>query len=165
MRKKLVMVLIIMLVITSITPLALGTFVNKKQNTTARNDGNYNLIVSIKADRRVFPRIYSEGITANFIVKVKNEGPNMSDAIFVNGNITRIIGRKSGQTIPFSLAVEPLEKGISIEKLASFVCSNPEAYFGVFIIQATLDVNDNNLDDNTASFIFFVVGALMPGGF
>jgi hypothetical protein len=149
MRKKLIMVLIIGLLLTSTLPLTIGA----PEKTVCRN-GDYNLVVSINPDRRVSRRIYTEGVTAQFIVWVHNEGPNTSDAITVNGSITRIIGRNSGESIPFSWDITPLNIRCGLGKLASSWCNNNGALFGVFRVYATIDNLDNNPDDNTASFIF-----------
>jgi hypothetical protein len=149
MKKKLIMFLIIGLLLTSALPLTIGA-----PEKTVCGNGDYNLVVSIEADRRVFRRIYTEGVTAQFIVWVHNKGPDVSDAITVNGSITRIIGRNSGDSIPFSWVIEPLNIGCGLGKLASSWCNNDGAFFGVFRVRATVDKHDNNLDDNTASFIF-----------
>jgi hypothetical protein len=149
MKKKFTMVLLIWLLLTCTLPLTIGA-----PEKTVCGNGDYNLVVKIDADRRVSPRIYTEGVTAQFIVWVHNEGPNVSDAITLNGSITRILGRNSGESIPFSWVIEPLNVGCGLGKLASSWCNNNGAFFGVFRVRATVDHLDNNLDDNTASFIF-----------
>jgi hypothetical protein len=149
MKKKLIMFLFIGLLLTSTLPLTIGA-----PEKTVCGNGDYNLVVKIDADRRVAPRIYTEGVTAQFIVWVHNEGPNTSDSITVNGSITRIIGRNSGESIPFSWDITPLNNRCGLGKLASSWCNNNGAFFGVFRVRASIDNLDNNRDDNTASFIF-----------
>ena len=149
MKKKLIMVLLIGLLLTSTLPLTIGA-----PEKTISGNGDYNLVVSIQPDRRISRRIYTEGVTAQFIIWVHNEGPYTSEVITVNGSITRIIGRNSGESIPFSWDITPLTVDSGLGKLASSWCNNNGALFGVFRVDATVGNLDNNPDDNTASFIF-----------
>ena len=154
MNKKLIFILIIGLLMTGTISSIVGASESKKQSVIICGNGDYNLAISISSDRLIFPRVYAEGTTAMFLVKVTNEGPNTSEAVTVNGTITRIIGKNHGESIPFSWVVDPLKSGIGLGKLTSSWCNNQGAFFGVFKIQATININDSNLNDNTASFLF-----------
>ncbi len=143
------MILLIGLLLTSTLPLTIGA-----PEKIVRGNGDYNLVVSIDPDRRIARRIYTEGVTAQFIVWVRNKGPDTSDEITVNGSITRIIGRNSGESLPFSWDIHPLNRDCGLGKLTSSWCNNNGAFFGVFRVRASVDNLDNNPDDNTASFIF-----------
>ncbi len=140
------------LLTTTSIPLALGTPVLKTQNTTL--NGDYNLVVSIRSDRRISQHVYTEGVTALFQINVMNEGPAASDACTVSGTITRVGGKNHGQEVPFSLPLESLTMGEGLGELVAGSCNNNGTLFGVFIIRATVDSHDADQGDNTASFTY-----------
>lgn len=157
MKKKLIMVLIIGLLIVSVIPSTIGTSASKKLSTAVCGNGNYNLVVTVKADKKMLHRIYYENVNAIFDVNVSNEGPNISDVCHVKCTITKILGLNSGEVHHGEWVVGPLEPKSGYVNPVNYYCFKYGWFFGVYKIQATIDVNDNNLDDNTGSFIFIVI--------
>lgn len=159
MQKKLMMFLMVGLLLTSVIPLTLGVSESKKLSTAVCGEGDYNLLVDVEADRHVSPHSYGEGVDAAFLVWVLNNGQNDSSECNVNCSITRlfVVGQKSEVVFHTEWTEKPQEPRTGHGTTVTFGCPIPGKLFAVYKIQATIDSNDNNLDDNTDSFIFFVV--------
>jgi hypothetical protein len=159
MKKRLILGLIIGLLMISTIPFAIGTSEIEKQNTAICEFGDYNLYIKIYADRRISPRIYSEGVFALFRVDVWNDGPDDSEECILNCSITRIIGGNSeGIRYEDETIIQSHEADSALGHMITHFCNNYGfIHFGAYRIQAGIDCDDNKLSDNSASFIFVVL--------
>lgn len=160
MRKKLLLFLVVGLVLTSVIPLTPGLSDSKKLNIVVYGEGDYNLVVDVEADRHVSPHTYGEGVKAAFKVWVTNNGKDDSSECKVNCSITRIfeVGQKPLVVHNAEWTEESHAPRTGRGTTVTFNCPIYDGkLFAVYKIQATIDSDDNNLDDNTDSFIFFVL--------
>ena len=160
MKKKLITFLIIVLSLTSVIPLTLGISDSEKLNTVVCGEGDYNLVVDVEADRHVSPHTYGEGVKAAFKVWVTNNGKNDSSECNVYCSITRIfeVGQKPIEVYNTEWVEESHAPRTGRGTTVTYNCPIYDGkLFAVYKIQSTIESNDSNLDDNTDSFIFFVI--------
>ena len=118
---------------------------------------NFNLVVTVTADRKIFPRIYSEDVWATFDVLVWNEGPDISDEVNVECTVTKILVQNPGGIQHEEWDVGPHQPRSGLRHPVRYHCYNHGMFFGVYKVQATIDIDDNDPDDNTDSFIFIII--------
>lgn len=124
-------------------------------NTNSSED--YNLKIYLKPIRYVFPRIYSgNGQPVGFLAGAVNEGPESSPAFTLKFEIIKILSSDSyefNQTQDIN--AQPKGQGMGFHftwyTLIGF-------HFGIYEARATINVDDTNLEDNTISYYFIIIG-------
>jgi hypothetical protein len=163
MRTKVGSIVLIGVLMTSVFPSVIGMSENKKPNGAVSEEGDYNLVVKAEADRNMFPRFYAEGVRAAFLVWVRNEGPDDSVQCNVTCSITRlfVVGQDPEVVQNLEWIEDPQTPRSGHGTTITFGCPIPHKLFAVYRIDASTDVHDNNVNDNTASFVFFVIWGII----
>jgi hypothetical protein len=165
MRNKVTIFLLTGLLMISVHHLTIDISTGEKLDTGTGGDGNYNLKLTIQPDRIVAPHIYGEGVNAHFIVWVRNEGPDASDECTVTCTITKLfqVGQKPEivRSIEWTERPHTPKTGQGTDIKYECPIHSPKPFplqlFAIYKIQATIDINDNNSDDNTDTFLFIVI--------
>jgi hypothetical protein len=166
MRNKVQILLVTGLLMISVNQLTIDILECQDVDTGIGGDGNYDLKLIIQSDRHVAPHIYSEGVNAHFIVWIINQGPDVSEECNVTCTITKLF--QVGQKPELVHNIEWTEQSLTFQSGhgtdIKFDCPiiTPEPnllgqLFAIFKIQATIDINDNNPEDNTDTLRFIVV--------
>jgi hypothetical protein len=164
MKKIFILIFILGLVLINGIPSNNGVCQRNTQQINSLAEGEYNLAVEVEADRHVSPHSYGEGVTATFLVTIWNTGQNESNTCNVTCNIIRLctIGLNNFDREPQEMQqTEWTENSMSPRtghgKTVSFGCPIQNGIFAIYKIQAQIDAKDSNPEDNTDTFLFFVV--------
>jgi hypothetical protein len=155
--KKAVVAIIFLLISVSVLPSTIGIQELKKSKADVNNSEEFNLIVSLKPTRIIFPRLYSAHLNIiGFKVDVNNEGPSNSTAMILKFEIIKVIGREPGERYNKTYNIGTIWKNQGYGYLIPW-SSWLDGRFGVFEARATIDVDDTVLKDNTKSFYFILL--------
>jgi len=173
MKKKLIGIFVCMLLIATVLP-ASGMVKNEISESSnpseaASVNGNYNLVQQLNPTRSIFPRIYLSGTLlgnrniATLEAYVINEGPDDSNNFTLELKLTRILGHYSGVLLDVEVGeYGPINAGYRRHVYLNLECwvTNNFINFGINVYEAqiTNTADDLNPDDNTASFIYIVIG-------
>jgi hypothetical protein len=148
MKKNVIIVGVFLLCMLVSVPSVLGSF-----NST----GDYNLKIYIKPSRYAFPRIYyGNGQPIGFVAGAINEGPERSPAFTLKFEIIKILSKESYHyNITYDFPSQPKGQGMG----TVFTWYTLIAWhFGIYEARATIDINDNNTQDNMKSYYFIIIG-------
>ncbi|HIG98980.1 MAG TPA: hypothetical protein HA258_00205 [Thermoplasmata archaeon] len=164
MRKLLILFFILGLVFSNGIPLTIGSTLRDSQQVSSRGEESFNLNLDIDADRHVSPHSYGEGVKASFLVTIWNTGQNESTTCNVTCSIIRLctIGffnfdREPEEMQQIEWTENSMDPRTGHSKTISFGCPIQNGIFAIYKIHARIDTKDSNSEDNSDSFIFFVV--------
>ncbi|DAC72113.1 MAG TPA: hypothetical protein DSN98_06910 [Thermoplasmata archaeon] len=155
--KEAVVTIIFLLMSLSVLPSTIGIQEIKKSKTNAIDSEEFNMIVSLKPTRIIFPRLYSAHLNIiGFKVDINNEGPDNSTEVALKFKIIQVIGREPGEIYNVTYHYTTIWKNQGRGHLIPWY-SWLNGRFGVFEARATIDVDDTVLKDNTKSFYFILL--------
>ncbi len=158
MRKKLIVIFLLGLMLTNGIPLTMGT---PQRNISQMNTGEaeFNLALDIDANRHVSPHSYGEGVDASFLVTIRNTGQDESTECNVTVIITRLFINCSDpeEMQRTEWTEQPMDQNSGHGTNVGFGCPIRNGLFAIYKIQARIDTKDSNPEDNTDTFLFFVV--------
>ncbi len=158
MSKKLILIFLLGLMLTNGIPLTMGIPQTNKQQMSM-GDGEFNLALDIDANRHVSPHSYGEGVDASFLVTIWNTGQDESTECNVTVIITRLfINGSDPEEMQRTEWTEPsMDQSSGHGTNVRFGCPIRNGLFALYKIQARIDTKDSNPEDNTDTFLFFVV--------
>ena len=127
--------------------------------TTANNKSgdDFNLEADVECWRKAFPHMYSPFVKAQFVTSYR-----LDSGSYIGGDTyTFQVIRRADDKVVYSeeremkpLSEPQMGSGSSIE----YTCySGIRRFVSLYEVRMTLNVNDNNLLDNKASFYFIVI--------
>ena len=119
--------------------------------------GNCNLEVILKPGRYILPHVYAEAKFATFEVTVMNHGPETSDNYTLNFHIKELLSPTPGISYDQTWYEGSLNanQGRGHPITIRCVCSN--TLLSIYRAQASIDINDNKILDNIATFHYIVL--------
>jgi len=164
MRKLLIVIFILGLVFSNGIPLTIGSTLRDSQQVSSSGEESFNLNIDIDAERHVSPHSYGEGVSASFLVTIWNTGQNESNTCNVTCSIIRLctIGffnfdREPEEMQQIEWTENSMDPRTGHSKTISFGSPIQNGIFAIYKIHARIDTKDSNSEDNSDSFIFFVV--------
>ena len=148
--KYLILILITTLLLTTTTIIA------HKQNHINQT-GDYNLEVTITPGRHILPRIHAEATYATFEITVMNQGPETSDNYTLNFYIKTLFSPNPGISYDqtwYEGTLDP-NRGRGHPVTIRCICTN--TVLSIYQARASIDIIDNKILDNQASFFYIVL--------
>ena len=121
---------------------------------------NFNLIVTVKAVRKFFPRSYMEDAYGDFEILFSNEGPDDCNGCTVELKYYALLGYEPGELKRDKIEIGTIPANGEHSEIIHhhFGSLSPVGLFVIYKLQATVNIDDLEQADNSASFIYIVVG-------
>jgi hypothetical protein len=127
----------------------------------SNSNGDYNLVVYLKPHRNVFPRCYGGDAQAVvFLAGTSNKGPENCTTFTLKFEIIKIFSMNHfNDSYNYNATTSfPSFGGGGGQGHYFTWYSLIDQRFAIYEARATIDVNDNNLSDNTKSYYFITIG-------
>ena len=166
MKRKIIIILVCMLLIATVLP-ATATVddeenlgMGDKSDYVVCGSENFNLIVTVKAVRKFFPRSYMEDAYGDFEILFSNEGPDDCNGCTVELKYYALLGYEPGELKRDKIEIGTIPANGEHSEIIHhhFGSLSPVGLFVTYKLQATVNIDDLEQADNSASFIYIVVG-------
>lgn len=145
------------ILILTTTILLTSTPIIAQTHNPATQTGDYNLEVTLTPGRHILPRIHAEATYATFEITVMNQGPDTSNNYTLNFYIKNLFSPKPGISYDqtwYEGTLDP-NRGRGHPVTIRCICTN--TLLSIYQARASIDINDNKLLDNQASFFYIVL--------